>query len=149
TDPVQKATFLRYMAVGLQQAGSWKEAIEAYLKLAELEEAKASGSFAAISDNPFSAQKSALEKVDRSHLARRDCWIQARLGQIRSDGGAAAAEAIDKALATRLEEAKKDTSFDALKRFVALFGNQPQGAAARIELVQRMTQAGRLMEAEL
>ena len=52
-------------------------------------------------------------------------------------------------LGPRLEEAKKDTGFDGLKRFLAFFGNQPQAAAARAELLQRLTQAGRILEAEL
>ena len=42
-----------------------------------------------------------------------------------------------------------DTGFDGLKRFLAFFGNQPQAAAARAELIERLTQAGRIMEAEL
>ena len=68
---------------------------------------------------------------------------------LRSEGGAAAAAEIDRALEPRLEEAKKDTGFDGLKRFLAFFGNQPQAAAARAELLQRLTQAGRILEAEL
>ena len=68
---------------------------------------------------------------------------------LRSEGGAAAAAEIDRVLGPRLEEAKKDTGIDGLKRFLAFFGNQPQAAAARAELLQRLTQAGRILEAEL
>ena len=42
-----------------------------------------------------------------------------------------------------------DTGFDGLKRFLAFFGNQPQAAAARAELLERLTQAGRILEAEM
>jgi outer membrane protein assembly factor BamB len=131
-DPAQRATYLRCMATGLHRAGEWRQAVVYYLKLVDLEEARP-----------------ALENVDRSHLARRDRWVQARLGMLRSEGGAAAAAEIDRVLEPRLEEAKKDTSFDGLKRFLAFFGNQPLAASARAELIQRLMQAGRLMEAEL
>ena len=131
-DPAQRATYLRTMAIGLHRAGDWRQAVEYYMKLVDLEEAKP-----------------ALEKVDRSYLVRRDRWVQARLGMLRGDGGAAAAAEIDRVLELRLEEAKKETSCGGLKRFLAFFGNQPLAASARAELLQRLEQAGRIMEAEL
>ncbi len=131
-DADQRATYFRCMATGLHRAGQWREAVEFYLKLVDQAETKP-----------------ALEQVDRSYLVRRDCWVQARLGAIRSEGGAAAAAEIDRALEHRLEEAEVDTSCDGLKRFLAYFGNQPQGARAREELLKRLAQAGRVMEAEL
>ena len=39
-DAAQRATYLRLMATGLHRAGDWRQAIEYYLKLADLEEAK-------------------------------------------------------------------------------------------------------------
>ncbi len=131
-DAGQRATYFRCMAAGFHRAGQWQQAVDYYLKLVDLEDVKP-----------------ALERVDRSHLARRDRWVQARLGMLRSEGGAAAAAQIDRALEQRLEAATKDTSFDGLNRFLAFFGNQPQGAAARTELLKRLTQAGRVLEAEL
>jgi outer membrane protein assembly factor BamB len=131
-DPAQWATYLRYMATGLQRAGDWRQAVEYYLKIVDLEDVKP-----------------ALEKVDRSYLVRRDRWVQARLGILRNEGGAAAAAQIDRAVGQRLEAAKKDAGLDGLKRFLAFFGNQPQAAPARAELLQRLTQAGRILEAEL
>ena len=68
---------------------------------------------------------------------------------LRNEGGAAAAAEIDRAVAPRLEEAKKESGFDGLNRFLGFFGNQPAGAAARAELLLRLVQAGRTMEAEL
>ena len=137
-DAGQRATYFRCMATGFHRAGQWRQAVEYYLKLVDLEE-RAAGR---------------LEKVDRSHLVRRDRWVQARLGMLRSEGGAAAAAEIDRALEQRLEEAghlvpSRDASVDGLTRFLAFFGNQPQAAAARAELLKRLTQAGRILEAEL
>jgi outer membrane protein assembly factor BamB len=134
-DPPQRATYFRCMAAGLQEAREWQKSIDYLLKLADLEEAK--------------TPQDRLEKVDRSHLVRRDCWIQARLGMLRLEGGAAAAAEIDRIVENRLEAAKKDTGCEGLQRFLALFGNQPQAAAARTELRDRMEQAGRLMDAEM
>ncbi len=131
-DAGQRAIYLRAMATGFHRTGDWQQAIDYYLKLVNLEEAKP-----------------ALEKVDRSYLVRRDRWVQARLGLLRSEGGAAAAAQIDRLLGPRLEEAKLDTSFDGLHRFLGFFGNQPQAAAARAELLSRLTQAKRILEAEL
>ena len=49
TTPAQRATYFRYMAAGLHHAGDWRQAVEYYLKLVDMEEAKP-----------------VLEKVDRS-----------------------------------------------------------------------------------
>jgi len=131
-DPIQRATYLRTMATGLHRVGDWRQAVEYYMKLVDLEEAKP-----------------ALEKVDRSYLVRRDRWVQARLDMLRSEGGAVAAAEIDRVLEPRLEDAKKDTSRDGLRRFLAFFGNQPLALPARAELLRRLTLSGRIMETEL
>ena len=39
-DAAQRATYLRYMAAGLHHAGDWRQAVEYYLKLVDMEEAK-------------------------------------------------------------------------------------------------------------
>ena len=52
-------------------------------------------------------------------------------------------------LEQRLDEAKMDSGFDGLRRFLGFFGNQPIAEAARSELRDRLLQAGRVMEAEL
>jgi outer membrane protein assembly factor BamB len=131
-DAAQRATFLRYMAAGFQRAHEWPEAVDQYLKLVDLEEGKP-----------------VLEKVDRSYFVRRECWVESCLGTLRSEGGAAVAAQLDQALERRLETAKKESGVDGLKRFLAFFGNQPQAVVAGKELLQRLTQQARIMEAEL
>ena len=130
-EPIQKATYLRYMAMGLQRAGEWPQAVDFCMKLVEMDE-----------------RDMQPEVIDRSYLARRDRWVQARLVLLRSEGGAAAA-AIDKALAPRLEEAKATAGCDTLKRFIDYFDGQPQAAVARAELIERLIQAGNVMGAEM
>ena len=94
-DAAQRATYFRCMATGLHRAGDWQQAVEYYLKLVDLEEG--------------TRKPVGPGKIDRSYLVRRDRWVQARLGMLRSEGGAAAAAEIDRVLEQRLEEAKKDT----------------------------------------
>ena len=137
-NPAQRASYYRCMATGLHHAGDWRQAVEYYMKLVDLEEAK-----------PAKTALDKLERVDRSYLARRDCWVRARLALLRKEGGAAAAAEIDRALELRLEEVKMDTGFDRLKQFIAFFGDQPQAVAARAELLQRLTQQKQIMQAEL
>jgi outer membrane protein assembly factor BamB len=134
-NPTQWAAYFRSMAVGLQQSREWRPAVEYLMKLADLEEAK--------------SPSEKLEKVAASHLVRRDCWVQAHLGTLRSEGGTAAAAEIDRIVDKRLDAAKLESGCDGLIGFLALFGNQPQAAAARAELRERLTQAGRIMEAEM
>ena len=84
----QRATYLRAMAIGLHRAGQWQQAVDHYLKLVDLDEAKP-----------------ALEEVDRSHLCA--AIAGSRLGW----ACCAAREAprlprhIDRVLPTRLEKA--------------------------------------------
>ena len=39
-DPAQRATYLRYMAAGFHHAGDWRQAVEYYLKLVDMEDVK-------------------------------------------------------------------------------------------------------------
>ena len=126
------------MADGLQRAGEWRQALDYCLKLVDLEDAKPG-----------------LEKVEDLHLARRDCWVQARLAALRSasqgtgNPGAEAAAEIDRVVKQRLEEVLKDPNVDRLKKFLAFFGNQPQAPPARTELLKRLAAASGTMEAEM
>ena len=126
------------MATGLHHTGDWQQAVEYYLKLFDLDEA----------GTPGTAGR-ALEKIERSLSCLPRLLGAGPAGHASQRGGAAAAAAIDHALERRLEEAKMDTSTDTLKRFIAFFGNQPQAAPARAELLQRLTKAGQILEAEL
>ncbi len=131
-EPAQKATYLRYMTMGLQRAGEWQQAVDFCMKLVDMDE-----------------KDLQPDIIERSYLARRDRWVQARLVLLRGEGGAAAAAAIEKALAPRLEEAKATAGCDTLKRFIDYFDGQPQAAVARTELIERMIQAKNVMGAEM
>ena len=142
---LQRAAYLRYMTIGLHRAHEWRQAVEFCLKLVDLDDSvsRQSGETTARNTKP------SLEGVERSYLARRDRWVQARLGLLRTEGGSAAAAEIDRALEPRLKEATTDKSLEKLQRFIAFFDGQPQATAARTELGERLMQDGKLLQAEL
>jgi outer membrane protein assembly factor BamB len=131
-EPAQEATYWRYMAMGLQRSGEWQEAVNCCMKLVDMDE-----------------KDLKPEVIERYYLARRDRWVRSRLLMVRSEGGAAAAAAIDKAIAPRWEEAKADSGCDRLKSFLGYFDGQPQAVAARAELLERYVQSGNLVAAEM
>ena len=131
-NPPQQATFLRLMAGGLRQAGESAAAFEYYQKLIDLEPGR----------RP-------LDQIDKTLAVRRDRWIRGRLAELRSEAKGEAAAEIDRAVEARLKSAVAARSVEPLQRFFDYFGDQPAAAAARGELVRRLKDAGRLLEAEL
>ena len=70
-------------------------------------------------------------------------------GRIAPEANGPAADDIDRAVEARLKAALGASSVEPLQRFCDYFGELPAAAAARAELVRRLTDAGRLLEAEL
>jgi outer membrane protein assembly factor BamB len=134
-EPSQHSLYLRLMAGGFHKSHDWPAALDSYLKLADLPPAKPD-----------------LEEIDHTHLVRRDRWVQAHLTALRADGGEPVAAAIDKALGERLAAMKSlpdPKRLAALRKFTALFTDQPIAAQARSELAQLAAKEGALLEAEL
>jgi len=132
-DTSQRATYVRLMAAGLQESGDPLGALRQYEKLVDL-------------DQP----RQQIEAVTPAHSVRRDRWIQARLASLRAEVKDAAVLAeIDRAIAARLEAAVRSGKADPLRRFLDYFGNQPIAGAARHELIRRLAESDRLLEAEL
>ncbi len=130
-DPEQRATFLRLMAAGLEQAGQRESALEYYLKLIDLDRT-----------HP------ALESIDDSLAVRRDRWVQVRLAEMLLNGSPEIGEQMDRAVRERLDAARAEPGPEGLRRFISCFDGQPAAEAARRELVDRLKQTGRLLEAE-
>ncbi|MCE5267341.1 MAG: PQQ-binding-like beta-propeller repeat protein [Planctomycetaceae bacterium] len=131
-DTVQHAAFLRAVGRGLRSAGEWSRALETYLKLADLE-----------------PDRRPLDSISDSLAVRRDRWIQGELGDLLKQADQATAAASQEALSKRLRSAMEDGSLERLREFVGYFGNQPAGKAASDELIRKLRNGGRLLEAEL
>jgi tetratricopeptide (TPR) repeat protein len=132
-DATQRAVYLRLMAAGLQQSGEWLAALQQYEKLVDLDPANRK-----------------LEAISPAQSVRRDRWVQAQLAALRSEiKDEQAAAKLDGAIQARLEAALKADDVDALRQFIDYFGNQAAAAMARRELVRRLADSDRTMEAEL
>jgi outer membrane protein assembly factor BamB len=128
----QRAQYLRLLVAGFQRQGEWKAAVAQCLKLADLDPAGWP-----------------VEQVERPLRVRRDRWLAARLAALRREGGPAAASEIDRALEPRLREALSAEGLASPRRFVQCFGEQPAGAEARRQLIERLVKADGLLEAEM
>ncbi len=131
-EPQQRATYLRLMATGLRQAGERRAALDHYLKLVELDQ-----------------DHCQLEAVSKSHSVRRDRWIQVQLAALRREANEETLAAIDLSIEDRLQTAIDAPGADSLRQFLAYFGNHPTAGKARRELVRRLGESGRLLEAEM
>jgi outer membrane protein assembly factor BamB len=131
-DPSQQAAYFRLMAVGLQQSGDLLAAFDYCQRLTELE-----------------ADKLPLDAVSMSLSVRRDRWVQAQLASLRTEAKGETAEKIDGVLRNRFQAAMASGSIEALQRFINYFGNQPIAAEARAELVRKLSESRRLIDAEL
>jgi outer membrane protein assembly factor BamB len=131
-DPSQQANYLRLMAVGLHRAGDLPAAFEHCQRLMDLE-----------------TDVLPLETAGKSLSVRRDRWIQALLASIVLEAKGETAEKIDAAIRARFQSAAAPGSIEALKRFLAYFGNQPIAGRAREVLVRKLMQDRRMLEAEI
>jgi outer membrane protein assembly factor BamB/tetratricopeptide (TPR) repeat protein len=130
-EPEQRATYLRLMATGLQAAGEWGPALERYLELIDLDEGHRR-----------------MQRITKALSVRLDHWVRAQLAALRLEAKAEAA-AIDSAIEARLQAALQADSTDSLRQFLDYFGDHPTAGKARHELVRRLKESGRWLEAEL
>jgi outer membrane protein assembly factor BamB/tetratricopeptide (TPR) repeat protein len=131
-DPPQRAAFLRAMVTGLRRAGELGAAFDACQKLADLE-----------------PNQRPLDPIGKSLVVRRDRWVRGQLAELRRKAKDEAAAKIDQAVAARFQSARATTSVEPLQRFFDGFGDQPAAAQTRDEVVRRLNNAGRRIEAEL
>jgi outer membrane protein assembly factor BamB/tetratricopeptide (TPR) repeat protein len=131
-DSSQRGDYLRLMIAGLHQSGDPAAAFEQCQKLIDLD-----------TDTP------PLETAGKSLSVRRDRWIQAQVASLALEAKGETAEKIAAAIRDRYETAKAEGSIESLARLLAYFGNQPIAAEARVELVRKLIQARRMLEAEI
>ncbi len=131
-DSSQQASYCRLMAAGLQRSGDLSAAFEYYLKLIDLD-----------------ADRLPLEPVTKSLYVRRDRWVQAQLALLRLEVRGETARKIDGEIRARYQAALATGSIEALQHFLDYFGNQPIAAEARAELIHKLIEDRRYLDAEM
>ncbi len=118
----QRVALERVIAVGLQKQGDRIGAFLAYLKLADLQSGQGEP-----------------ELIEPSLTARRDRWIQARVGELYAAAPSDVKAKIDAIVAVRWQAARAADSLQALRRFVSYFGSLPVADEARELIVSKLT----------
>lgn len=131
-DPSQRVLFWQTMTTGLRRDDRPAEALKYCLKLLEMD-----------------PNLRAFDRVDKSLSVCRDRWFRSQLIAIRSEAKGEEAEKIDQLVTAKLKQAMSDDSIESLQRYWSCFGGVSAAAPARTELIRRLTDAGRTIEAEL
>lgn len=131
-DSKQRAVYLRVMALGLQQTGQWRAALEHLRTMIDLD------------DN-----RRQLDPVSPALSVRRSLWFQEQLESLRAKGGPESAELVDTFVAERWKTVREPGTPDSLRKFLEYFGSHPTSAAARSLLIERLRQSRGILEAEL
>jgi outer membrane protein assembly factor BamB/tetratricopeptide (TPR) repeat protein len=130
-EPGGRATYLRLMATGLQASGEWRAALDYYVKLIDLDQ-----------------DHRVMEPVAKALSVRLDRLIRAQFAELRREAKDEV-EVIDRTIEARLQAALEADNTDALRRFLDYFGDHPIAGKARHELIRRLGDSGRWLEAEL
>lgn len=130
-EPQQWATYLRLMATGLQDAGESEAALDHYLKLMDLDQ-----------------DHRVMERMTKAYTVRLDRWVRAQLGALRDEAKGDVAT-IERAIEARLKAAIEADTAESLRHFLDYIGDHPTAGKARRELVRRLKDSGRYLEAEL
>ncbi len=118
--PRHRVEYLRFKAMGLQQAGEVLPAFETYLQLVD-EQA------------PWET-----DDIDENLSVRRDRWIREQLAQLRNAADLDTERRIDAIVNRRLEDALAADSVEVLRSFVSVFGSLPVATTARTALVNKL-----------
>jgi hypothetical protein len=120
------------MIAGLEKQGEIKEGLEKCQSLIDLDPGRLP-----------------LEQVSKLHAVRRDRWVQARLDALRALAKPDVVAEMDAAVAARFKAAQSDGSIDALKAFLAYFGEQPAAPQARAALLEKLKWNNRASDVEM
>lgn len=130
-DSAQKAQYFRLMAIGLRRSGDLSGAFDFCLRLVDLD-----------------SDTQPLDTVSQSLVVRRCRWIQSQLAAITSEAKGDTAEMINREVRTRMQKASAAGNIENLQRFTDYFGNLSIASEARDEIIGKLTQSQRLLEAE-
>ena len=138
--------YLRLLAEGLRGAGEPLLALEAYLRIADLDANNAAAKGESQDEDANTA--GALDEVSDGQLVRRDRWLGARLAALRAGAGPESQAQIDRLIGERVDEAVASGSADDLRRWMEIGGTHPQVEQCREELVNRLDGSDTLLERE-
>jgi outer membrane protein assembly factor BamB len=136
--PQQQTEYLQLMASGYHKSGQLLKALEAYVKLVDIQPDAANGEQAG---EPF------LVKVEQDWSVRLDRWVRARLQELSASGDPPINERLTQLIQARVaSETERDTQ--QLRRDVACFGFHSASSPLRFALVDRLIEAERFLEVE-
>ena len=136
--PDQKTEYLQLMASGYHESGKLLEALEAYVKLVDVQTTAANGEQLA---EPF------LVKVEQDWSVRLDRWIRSRLQELVDRGEQPISDRLTQLIEERAVSATQ-REIQQLQRDVACFGFHSASSPLRFALVDRLTEAERFLEVE-
>lgn len=132
-EPEHWAAYLERLAERRRRAGDWLGAFDALDRLRGI--------------GPLRA---AMVSVEPELEVRRARWIRARLAELRRDAtDPAAVEEMDRRVEARCRQAADDASPEALRRWLEDYADWPSAPAARRALVEKLREAGDVLEIEL
>ncbi len=132
-DPAERAVFLRLVAEGLRDSGRLVEAFDRYLELIALDQ-----------------QHPGMEQLGPQHSVRRQRWVRGRVAELWEEAQHTTARAeMQQRVEQRLEAALKAGALEPVEQFEDYFGELPAGVQARRELVLRLAEAGKWLDAEM
>lgn len=130
--PAQRSQYIRVMSTGLQKQGRLREAFDLLARLADP-----------------GLGPAAIERTSESVKARRDQWARAGLQAIYQSLGEQDRKQIDAQIESRVAEALAAPGPEPIKQAIRYLGFHPATQQARMQLAQRLSQAGDWLATEL
>ena len=127
----QQAKFLRLVAVGLENAAEYDEALGRYRELIELDDDRG------------------MEPIDDDLSLRRDRWIRIQMAALRRRMPPKSQDEIDRFARGCLDVAVEKQTPQAIRGFLDYFDGQPVAQEAQNVLGGLLKENGRLLELEL
>lgn len=136
--PDQKTEYLQLIASGYHQTGKLLEALEAYAKLVDVQQAGQSGD---------EATRAFLVKVEQDRSVRLDRWVRARLHELADSDDPAVAARLEELIQARATSTAERTATQ-LERDVACFGFHEASRPLLFSLCDRLVDSKRFLTAE-
>lgn len=135
--------YLRLLGEGLRGTGEPATALEAYLRIADLETGNSKPPVAEEDDKPGQ-----LDEVADGQLVKRDRWLRVRLAALRGGMAADQQPAVDRVIGERLKTVAATGQPDELRRWIEIGGSHPLVDDCREALVAKLSGPDTFIERE-